>query len=270
MTERAASLHMYDMAEIEEAADVWWSGLADHFTDAGVANPPATLTRPGEGVDFWKRSDLLFSQTCGFPLVSDLSGEVTLIATPCYDAPGCSGPDYCSFVIVRNDAPYEELSDLRGGRCAVNDVHSWSGHHALRCMIASQRQTAGCFCESIITGSHAASVRAVADGAADFAAIDCVVYSNLSRHRPGAVDGVRVISRSPGMPGLPYIAGKAASAADIKAMKRGLAAAIADSRLAVARQTLGITGLRFTSASDYTRLVEALQQADQAGVGLLV
>jgi hypothetical protein len=72
------------------------------------------------------------------------------------------------------------------------------------------------------------------------------------------------------MPGLPFIAGKMVSAADLAAMKQGLAAANADDHLAGVRQALGIAGVCFTSSSDYARLTTALRQAEKAGVGLLL
>jgi hypothetical protein len=131
MAERVASLSMYDIPETASATDAWWAGLAGHFSAAGVADPPAALTRPGMGPDFWLRPDLLFSQTCGYPLITKLAGQVKLLATPSYDAPGCDGANYSSLVIVGGDAPWEAFRDLRGKTCAVNSAGSWSGHRSI-------------------------------------------------------------------------------------------------------------------------------------------
>jgi ABC-type phosphate/phosphonate transport system substrate-binding protein len=268
MVERVVSLSMYDIAETAAATDAWWRGLARHFTAAGVADVPAALTRPGLGPDFWLRPNMLFSQTCGYPFITSLTGRVSLLATPCYDAPGCAGPDYCSLVIVREDAPWEAFRDLRGTTCAVNSTGSWSGYQALRLMIALEGGQGGPFCKAIASGGHAASIATVADGQADFAAADCVTHAILSRHKPAAVAGTRILCRTPAMPGLPLIAGQAAQAAEIEAMREGLAAAATDLELADARSTLGITGMHFPQESEYERLAVALAKA--AGVGSLL
>ena len=64
---------------------------------------------------------MFFSQACGYPLITSLAGKVSLLATPCYDAPGCEGPDYCSLVIVRGDAPWMSFEELRGGGSGRNE-----------------------------------------------------------------------------------------------------------------------------------------------------
>ncbi|MDH5557730.1 MAG: PhnD/SsuA/transferrin family substrate-binding protein [Alphaproteobacteria bacterium] len=265
MADRVASLSMYDITETAAATDAWWAGLARHFAVAGVADPPALLARPGQGEDFWLRPDLLFSQTCGYPFITSLTGKVTLLATPGYDAPGCEGPDYCSLLIVRADAPWERFRDLDGRCCAVNSADSWSGHHALRILIAREGGQGPFSCTAFASGGHAASIAAVAGGQADFAAIDCVTYATLSRHRPSAVAGIRVLCHTPAMPGLPLIAGQAASAADIEAMRQGLAAAAVDPELADARAVLGIAEMHFPHAGDYNRLAVALAEHSEIG-----
>ena len=266
MPERVASLPMYDIPETTVATDSWWAGIARHFATAGVADPPAALTRPGEGPEFWLRRDLLFSQSCGYPLITKLAGQVKLLATPSYDAPGCDGADYSSLVIVDGDAVWEAFKDLRGKTCAINEVGSWSGHHALRVLIALEGGQGGAFCRIIESEGHAASISMVAEGRADFAAVDCVTHATLSRHKPEAVAGTCVLCRTPTMPGLPLIAGQATTAAEIEGMREGLAAAIADPLLAEARNALGITGMHFLQASEYERLAVALLKTETAGV----
>ena len=270
MAKRVASLSMYDIPETMAATDAWWAGIARHFATAGVADPPAALTRPGLGPEFWLRPDLLFSQTCGYPLITKLAGQVELLATPSYDAPGCDGATYSSLVIVGGGTPWETFKDLRGKTCAVNGVGSWSGHHALRVLIALEGGQGGPFCKAIESGGHAASISMVAEGRADFAAVDCVTHATLSRHKPKAVAGTRVLCRTPAMPGLPFIAGQAASAGETGAMREGLAAAAADPELAEARLLLGITGIHFPQESEYDRLGAALASTEAAGVGSLL
>lgn len=267
MHERVASLPMYDFPECVAATEAWWAGLARYFVDAGIVDPPAALTRPGEGAAFWLRPDMLFSQACGYPLITALAGEVTLLATPAYDAAGCEGADYRSVIVVREKSPWASFSDLRGRNCAINGRQSWSGYHALRLMIVKEvSERTDRFCLAVISGSHAASVKAVVDGRADFAAIDCVTHAILARYRPEALAGTRVLVMTPAMPGLPLIAGKAASPRDVEAMRDGLKAAMTDPGLADAREALGIIGMQFLPLSDYVRMIAALDMIAAAGI----
>ena len=270
VVERVASLPMYDLAALRSATDSWWAGLAAHFRRAGVGAVPDRLTRPGEGAAFWLAPSLLFSQSCGYPLVTRLAGRVTLLGTPCYDMDGCDGSDYCSLVIVRADLPAREIADLRGLRCAINMAGSWSGHHALR-LIAEPLVEAGrpAF-ETSISGSHVASIEAVRLGAADFASVDCVSFGLLSRCRPQCADGLRVLARTPAMPGLPLIAGRAASEAEVRRMKRGLRAAFGDPALGSARDRLGLKAIHFTEMADYARLSEALERLEDLHIPQLI
>ena len=72
------------------------------------------------------------------------------------------------------------------------------------------------------------------------------------------------------MPGLLLIAGKAASQADIVAMREGLKAAMSDPVLAQARERLGIAGVRFLTRGEYSRMNNALQAIAAAGVRSLL
>ena len=82
-----ASLPMYDLPAIRDATDHWWRGLARAFRSEGVPDVPDALSRGPDVRDLWRHGGLLFSQTCGYPLMHELKDDVTLLATPCYVAP---------------------------------------------------------------------------------------------------------------------------------------------------------------------------------------
>ena len=111
-----ACLPMYDLAELKAATDAWWKGLAHAFTREGLRDIPGLLHRSGNYRDSWTRPDLLLGQTCGYPLTHELREKVALVATPCYRARGCEGPQYASIIIVHADSPARDLSDFRGKR----------------------------------------------------------------------------------------------------------------------------------------------------------
>ncbi|HMA14277.1 MAG TPA: hypothetical protein VKP12_05800, partial [Kiloniellaceae bacterium] len=114
-----ASLPMYDLPGLESATDAWWAGLAAAFRAEGVKDVPERLTRQGDHAALWTAPDLLFSQTCGYPLTHALAGRVTLVATPIYDCAGCGGGSYRSELVVRADDAAGSLAALKGRRAAV-------------------------------------------------------------------------------------------------------------------------------------------------------
>jgi hypothetical protein len=181
---RIAGLPMYDLAEAAAATDAWWAGLARAFRREGVRDVPDRLCRDGSLDEHWLAPDLLFSQTCGYPLVNALAGRVRPIATPCYQVPECAGPDYCSLVIVRADFAAAAIADLAGAACAVNEEESHSGYNTLRALAAPFSRGGRFFGRVVVSGAHVASLALVASGGADVAAIDCVTHALLARHRP--------------------------------------------------------------------------------------
>src|SRR5262249_9918497 len=200
-----ASLPMYDLPELHAATDAWWQGLARAFRREGIADVPDGLDRRQCYRDAWLARDLLFSQTCGYPLVHALAGRVELVATPSYGAEGCEGSNYCSLVIVRADSTVGAIEDLRGLRCAINGHDSQSGYNTLRALVATVAKEGRFFGSVAVSGSHMASLAIVASGQADVAAVDCVTHGLLARYRPQALAGTRVLCRTASAPSLPYV-----------------------------------------------------------------
>jgi len=254
---------MYDLASVRAATDAWWAGLAGHLRAAGVTGVPASLQR--EPVPEWTDPDLLLGQACGYPLTHRLAGRVSLVGTPCYDAPGCRGVRYASALVVAADAAARELADLRGGICAFNQRESHSGYNVLRRMIAPLAGGRDFFAGVLETGSHAAGIAAVADGRADLCAVDAVVHALLSRHAPDALAGTRVLGFSPAAPGLPLVAGPRVGPATVASMRDAIAAAIADPRLADVRAELRITGFVALEPSDYDEVTTMEREAVAMG-----
>ncbi|HEY9537963.1 MAG TPA: PhnD/SsuA/transferrin family substrate-binding protein, partial [Kiloniellaceae bacterium] len=201
-----ASLPMYDLPGLEAATDAWWAGLAAAFRAEGLHQVPERLTREGGHAALWTAPDLLFSQTCGYPLTHALAGRVTLVATPIYDCPGCDGGRYRSEILVRADDAAGQLADLKGRRAAVNAADSQSGCHALRHAAMDLADEGHFFGSVVLTGSHRASMQAVAAGEADVCAIDCVTWCLLQRSEPALTTRLRVLASSQAAPALPYIA----------------------------------------------------------------
>ncbi len=86
-------------------------------------------------------------------------------------------PLYYSYLIVRADAPFRSLADLRGRTFAFSDPLSNSGRLAPVYQLAIMGETPeSFFSRSIFTYAHDNSIKAVAEGLVDAAAVDSLVY----------------------------------------------------------------------------------------------
>jgi ABC-type phosphate/phosphonate transport system substrate-binding protein len=256
---------MYDLPELRAATDAWWVGLARAFRRAGLREVPDKLGRDGAMETLWRAPDLLFSQTCGYPLTHALRDRLVPVATPAYAAPGCDGPYYASAIVVPADDPARGLDDLAGRICAVNSRSSQSGYNALRRALAPHAQGGRFVARLLETGGHEASLAAVAEGRAGLAAVDCVTFELLVRHRPAAVAGLKILDWSEPAPGLPYVTRAVLGGEALARLREGLQAALANPALAEARQALLLTSAELLSAAAYRRIDE--MEAEAAALG---
>ena len=81
MHPRLASLPMY-LAN-RPAVTALWELLRQSLVDAGLQRMPEALTWPDDHHAHWLDSDLLISQTCGYPFTDDLAGKVQLLTCLC-------------------------------------------------------------------------------------------------------------------------------------------------------------------------------------------
>ena len=231
-----AALPMYDWPEVTAATDALWAAIRDRLRAEGVAAPEA-LARDRGLVAGWTDPGLVLGQTCGLPLVRTLAGRVAVVGALDYGLPGCPPGWYRSAVVVRADDPRAALAGFGGATLAINGTDSQSGwgailHHA------APLATDGRFFGAVrATGAHRASVRAVAAGEADVAAIDMVSWGLAQRFVPEA-RRLRVLFATDPTPGLPLIAAKGT---DVAPHRRAVAAAVAGLDPAT-RAALGIRG----------------------------
>ncbi len=250
------SLPMYDLPEVAWATDRLWMAIRERLLAAGIAPVPDALCRDGDLHALWTDPGLLFSQTCGWPLMHRYGAVLEPLATPCYDLPGCEGPLYRSVIVVRADrAPVRSLAALRGSICAVNGWDSQSGWNALAATVAAFGADEPFFAGAVVTGSHAASLAAVAAAKADLAAIDCVTFGLLARYRPAAVAALRVIGETEPVPGLPYVTRRGAPAALTALLRQAVLEVASASDTAEARAALGLVGAEVLGFDAYRPIV---------------
>ena len=168
-----ATLPMYDWPEVAADVDRLWARIATALRDHGF-DPPAALDRSRSLDDRWLDPDLLVGQTCGLPLVLRLEPEVTVIGAFDHGLVAAQPGDYHSVVIVPGDDDARSIADLNGATVAVNGTDSQSGHGVWRHEMVTAGIERSRLGPTIDTGSHRASIHAVADGRARTAAIDAI------------------------------------------------------------------------------------------------
>ena len=102
-------------------------------------------------------------------------------------------PVYFCDVIVRDEAPIQTFSDLRGSAWAYNDKSSLSGYYGLLDKLAASGKDENFFGSVTCSGSHLNSIQAVLQGQADAAAIDSNVLRIRLRETPTLRNTLRVI-----------------------------------------------------------------------------
>jgi ABC-type phosphate/phosphonate transport system substrate-binding protein len=261
---RSASLAMYEPGGAATA--LLWEGLRRHFIAAGIVDAPAELEVPVDYEKFWLQPDMLFSQTCGYPLRNALDGKVQYLATPVYDVEGTDGPYYRSAFVVRASDSATTLADLRGRRAAFNSPTSQSGYNAFRSAIAPLARQGQFFAEVVETGSHAGSLRAIVNGRADVAAIDPVSLALTDDITRAAV---RTIGWSQAAPGLPYVTGLLTGVDEIVALRNGLINALDDNSLLSPRNHLRLFGFSVLPPGAYDTIAAMQAGAVDRGYPIL-
>lgn len=251
-----ASLPMYDLPELREATDRFWHAIA---REAGLEGE---LLRVEDYHGVWRRPDLEFSQTCGYPLTHEFREKLKLIATPHYSGDGNEGPNYRSIVFARELLP---LAAFGGKRSAFNNPDSMSGMLALKLVFAPFAEKGRFFSSAIQTGGHYRSLEAVSEGRADVCAIDTVCVELFRRHRPQIFDGLVEVARSPSIPALPFVT----VSGDPGRLRGALSAVFADPGMAAVRETLLLQGLSVLSMEDYNVILDLEDTMESAG-GLIL
>lgn len=211
----------------------------------------------------WRNPRLFLSQTCGYPLLTKLADQVTLLATPHYDAPGCSGPNHSSALVVNAALGPTTLLECEGRVAAVNSMDSNSGMNMFRHCVAPLAKEGAFFRQVIVTGSHVASLSAVAERTADIAAIDAVSLALAREHLPELVARVRVIGFSEQTPSLPFICSRELPQGTIDGLREDLISL--PERHAPLLARMKIAAFSVLPLERYQPIIAAEQQAQRRG-----
>ncbi|MFJ2486910.1 phosphate/phosphite/phosphonate ABC transporter substrate-binding protein [Pseudomonas sp. NPDC087639] len=258
MTQHHIELLMYTAPEpIRAANDRWIKRILDHLGHSRLSAESLSLP------ELWLSPDLLLTQTCGYPLMTLLRGQVRIVGRPRYELPDASAGNHCSLILSRADDTRVTLADFRHSRGVINSEDSNSGMNLLRQRLVSLQQDGRFFASVGISGGHRESLRWLRDSRADLAAIDSVTYACLAHYAPEEVSGLRVVARSALSPTLPFITVAAATDKQVERLRQVMNLSL--SELPDVAQTLGLAEVLPASESDYQIVLDYQREAEALG-----
>ena len=263
-----ASLPMYNLPEMRSANAAFWAALRGLLIADGIAAPEA-LAFERKPVPDAIGPEVLFSQTCGYPLETIFRGAAIRLGTPCYDAPGCEGATHRGIFVVPIASPARVLADLKGGRFLLNSRHSNSGMNLPRRALAELAGGRPFFAEVVETGNQPGNLDRIARGEADATAVDCVTYAFWSRYRPEAASRTRVLCPTPPSPAIPFVTSIQTPPETVAALRRALHRLARDERFAETRAGLLIADIVDLPDEPYRALLDYEREAERLGYGIL-
>jgi ABC-type phosphate/phosphonate transport system substrate-binding protein len=236
-----ASLAMYPFLPLRSAQTRLWDGVRSRLSFAAPELNWEIDPQEASG-----REDLLFGQTCGWPLVTELDTKVHVVGTFDVDVDGAADGTYCSVLVTGTGESLSDVLHRPDLVVAANSSDSLSGWISLRSAAAAQ----GVHLDAVTwTGTHALSVEALRQGANHLASIDAVSWEFLDH------TGLSVVGRGPRIPCLPLVTARS-SGAVIGELRSALFDAVHDPQLADACATLRIRDFLERDLADYGQIVE--------------
>jgi phosphonate transport system substrate-binding protein len=162
-----------------------------------VGRRPVFLQRRtyGEVSDLLDRKELDIAFVCAGPYVTghERFGMEILVV------PVVRGKKvYHSYIIANREGELESFDDLKGKRFAFTDPRSNTGYLVPKHILSQRGHTPESFFgETFFTYSHDNSIKAVAEGLADGAAVDSLVWEFMNQTDPTHTSGTTIIARSP-------------------------------------------------------------------------
>ena len=184
---------MYDRPELFEAQNKFWQLVHEQINGS-----PKILSRNISPWGLWTSPQLFLAQTCSSPSRERLHKIANYVGIADYDLPNCPPGYYNSLIISRRGY---EISEIKNCTFGFNENISHSGWiapmaHFRKVNVAPK------FLKK--TGSHRASVKSVASGQIDFAAIDAQSWRFIKKYDKFAIN-IRVLDHTNPTLGLPFI-----------------------------------------------------------------
>jgi phosphonate transport system substrate-binding protein len=185
-------------------------------------------------------------------------GAIEVLAVPVV----AGSPTYQAVVIVPAASPARSLADLAGKRFAYTDELSFSGHaYVVRQLRDAGEDPRRFFGFTIFTQNHDRSIRAVASGLVDGAAVHGHVLRHLLGDDPELARRIRVLHRSSPFGAMPVVVSTALDPATRSRLREVLLAIAEDPDGAAA---LGVLGIDRFDAPPSTRLYDSAEHVMEA------
>jgi ABC-type phosphate/phosphonate transport system substrate-binding protein len=240
-----ASLAMYPFLPLRSAQAQLWDGVRSRLSFAAPE-----LDWDLDPLEASRRDDLLLGQTCGWPLVSELTSTVRVVGTFDGDIEGAVDGTYRSLFVTGTGDSLDEIWHRPDLVVAANSSDSLSGWISLVSAAASN----GVRLDNVTwTGAHALSVESLRQGSAQLASIDSVSWEFLD-HR-----GISVVGHGPRVPCLPLVTSRASSDSVLGELRGALADAVRDPQLAESCRTLKIRSYLDRDLADYEKITELVE-----------
>ncbi len=127
---------------------------------------------------------------------------------------------YHSYIVVPANSTAKSFGELKGKRFAFTDPDSNTGYLVPRFMLSRLGETPeGFFKEAFFTHSHDNSIKAVAEGLADGAAVDSLIWEFFNRTSPADTSRTRIVEISPAYGILPVVVRPGLDAATKKRLR---------------------------------------------------
>ena len=256
MSQGFAELLMYVAPpRVREAQEQWLTRVLEILSATRLDAQALDLKQ------LWLSPQLLLTQTCGYPLMKILRGQVQVVGRPVYRLPHSAGGNHCSLIVARADDPRQRLEDFRGSHGLLNAQDSNSGMNLFRHTLAPLQRDGQFFAQVSLTGGHRNSLVAIKAGEGDLAAIDSVTFDYLARDHSEEIAGVKVIARTASGPCLPYVT---RIGADAQAIREAMNQALKD--LPEVAAVLAIAEVLPASEADYQVLLQYERAAMHMGI----
>lgn len=246
-------------------ATLWRELLERVSAKSGVGLDVIDYPAPAPLSDLWRREDMGCVFMCGWPF-RRFAPRPRIVAAPAPEPDYCSGPNYCSVMVVQNCSNFQSLQDTFGGRIAWTDEGSHSGFNAPRKLLLSYAKRGDpLYVESIgPVLTPRASINAVIEGRADVAPVDSYFFQLLTRHEPETVAKVRVVARTECAPIPVLVAAPGVPGETLAALRNALTGVGDDPVLAPLLRQLCLTGFEAVGDPERYALTEDWDRAARA------
>jgi ABC-type phosphate/phosphonate transport system substrate-binding protein len=237
-------LGMYSFPRVASAWQALWSAV-----HARVPWTPELLTPTDDVHAGWRDEACIVSHICGGPLVTVHRNEWDVVGAFSLDVPHAGEPaHYRSVLLSRFDRPLESLVTPTT-QVVANSADSLSGWTSL--VFSTGGPGSSWPGAATFTGSHLASVIALANGIADLASIDGWSLALIVDERPDIVADLHVVGLGPLVPTPAIAARRTLAESRLNELRAAWRDAVSDPTLVDALATLHITGFVPLEFEDY-------------------